>query len=120
MIVDLKEDLTRVLLNNGWTKKIISMPGEVYFTKAINPLMLIEVVVMTSNPTQFLNISVYNTTGIGKEHVMQKYSQVFSAHHIQSSALRLDSMIPMLIEDVVVKFIKRILQKNNSDEGKDY
>lgn len=48
MIVDLKEDLTRVLLNNGWTKKIISMPGEVHFTKAINPLMLIEVVI-TSN-----------------------------------------------------------------------
>lgn len=120
MIIDLEEQLTIILLNQGWTKKDISMPGEVHFTKAINPLMLIEVVVYTLNPTKFLNISVYNTIGIGKEHVMQKYSQVFSAHHIQSSALRLDSMIPMLIEDVVVKFIKRILQKNNSDEGKDY
>lgn len=119
MIIDLKEQLTIILLNQGWTKKGISMPNEVYFTKAINPLMLIEVV-MTSNPTQFLNISVYNTTGIGKEYFMQRYSQVFSAHHIQSSVLRLDSMIPMLIEDVVVKFVKRILQKNNSDEGKDY
>ena len=119
MIVDLKEDLTRVLLNNGWTKKIISMPGEVHFTKAINPLMLIDVVI-TSNKQQFLNISIYNSKGIGKEHVMQKYSQVFSAHNIQSSALRLDSMIPALIEDVVVKFIKGILQKNNNDEGKDY
>ena len=119
MIVDLKEDLTRVLLNNGWTKKIISMPGEVHFTKAINPLLLIEVVI-TSNQQQFLNISIYNSKGIGKEHIMQRYSQTFSQHHIQLSVLHLDSMIPMLIEDVVVKFIKRILQKNNSDEGKDY
>ena len=119
MIIDLEEQVTIILLNQGWTKKDISM-CEVRFTKAINPLMLIEVVIMSSNPTQFLNISAYNTTGIGKEHVMQRYSQVFSSHHIQSSALRLDSMIPMLIEDVVVKFIKIILQKNNSDEGKDY
>ena len=51
---------------------------------------------------------------------MQRYSQTFSQHHIQLSVLHLDSMIPMLIENVVVKFIKRILQKNNSDEGKDY
>lgn len=119
MIIDLEEQVTIILLNQGWTKKDISM-CEVHFTKAINPLMLIKVVIMSSNPTQFLNISVYNTTGIGKEHVIQRYSQVFSAHHIQSSALRLDSMIPMLIEDVVVKFIKIILQKNNSGEGKDY
>ena len=119
MIYDLEERLTIILLNQGWIKKDISM-CEVHFTKAINPLMLIEVAVMTSNPTQFLNISVYNTTGIGKEHVTQRYSQVFSAHHIQSSVLRLNSMIPAIIEDVVVKFIKIILQKNNSDEGKDY
>lgn len=105
----LEEQLTIILLNRGWTKKDISM-GEVHFKKAINPLMLIEVVVMTSNPTQFLKISIYNTTGIGEEHVMKRYSQVFSAHHIQSIAMRLDSTIPMLIEDVVVKFIKGILQ----------
>ena len=120
MIIDLEKQLTIILLNQGWTKKVISMPGEVHFTKAINPWMLIKVVIMTSKPTQFLNISVYNTTVIGKKYVMQRYSKVFSAQHIQSSALRLDSMIPMLIEDVVVKFIKRILQKNNSNEGKDY
>lgn len=70
MIIDLEKQLTIILLNQGWTKKDISTPGEVHFAKAINPLMLIEVVIMTSNKTQFLNISVYNTTGIGKEHVM--------------------------------------------------
>ena len=72
--------------------------------------MLIEVVV-TSNQNNFLNISIYNTTGIGKEHIIQKYSKIFSKWHIQSIAMRLDSTIPMLIEDVVVEFIKGILQK---------
>lgn len=72
--------------------------------------MLIEVVV-TSNQNNFLNISIYNTTGIGKEYIIQRDSKIFSECHIQSIAMRLDSAIPMLIEDVVVKFIKGILQK---------
>lgn len=107
---DIQEQVTIILLNQGWTKKVISMPGEVHFTKSINPFMLIEVVI-TSNKNNFLNISIYNTTGIGKEHIIQRYSQNFSKWHIQSIAMRLDSTIPMLIEDVVVKFIKGILQK---------
>lgn len=107
---DIKEQVTRILLNQGWKKKVISMPGEVHFTKSINAFMLIEVVI-TSNQNNFLNISIYNTTGIVKERIIQRYSQNFSKRHIQSIAMRLDSTIPMLIEDVVVKFIKGILQK---------
>lgn len=108
---DIKEQVTIILLNQGWTKKVISVPGEVHFTKSINAFMLIEVVV-TSNQNNFLNISIYNTTGIGKEHIIQKYSKIFSQWNIQSIAMRLDStMILMLIEDVVVEFIKGILQK---------
>lgn len=106
---DIKEQVTRILLNQGWTKKDISVPGEVHFTKSINAFMLIEVVVK-SNQDDFLNISIYNTTGVGKEHIIQRYSQIFSEWHIRFSAMRLDSTIPMLIEDVVVKFIKGILQ----------
>lgn len=106
---DIKEQVTRILLNQGWTKKDISVPGEVHFTKSINAFMLIEVVVK-SNQDDFLNISIYNTTGVGKEHIIQRYSQIFSEWHIQFSAMRLDSTIHMLIEDVVVKFIKGILQ----------
>jgi hypothetical protein len=98
------------LLNQGWTKKAISVPGEVHFTKTINNFMLIEVVI-TTNQNNFLNISIYNTTGIGKERITQRYSQNFSKLHIQSIAMCLDSTMPMLIEDVVVKFIKSILQK---------
>ena len=107
---DIKEQVTRILLNQGWTKKVISVPGEVHFTKSINAFMLIEVVI-TSNQNNFLNISIYNTAGIGKECIIQRYSQNFSKWHIHSIAMRLDSTIPMLIEDVVVKFIKGILQK---------
>lgn len=107
---DIKEQVTRILLNQGWTKKVISMPGEVHFTKSINAFMLIEVVI-TSNQNNFLNISIYNTTGIGKERIIQKYSQNFSKRHIQSFVMRLDSVIPMMIEDMVVKFIRSILQK---------
>lgn len=108
---DIKEQVTRILLNQGWTKKVISMPEEVHFTKSINAFMLIEVVI-TSNQNNFLSISIYNNTaGIGEERIIQKYSQIFSKWHINSIAMRLDSTIPMLIEDVVVKFIKGILQK---------
>ena len=106
---DIKEQVTRILLNQGWKKKVISMPGEVHFTKSINDFMLIEVVI-TSNQNNFLKISIYNTTGIGKEHIIKKYSQIFSECRIQSIAMRLDSTIPMLIEDMFVKFIKSILQ----------
>ena len=108
---DIKEQVTRILLNQGWKKKVISMPGEVHFTKSINAFMLIEVVI-TSNPIDyFLSISIYNTTGIGKERITQKYTQNFSKRHIQSFVMRLDSVIPMMIEDMVVKFIRSILQK---------
>ena len=68
--------------------------------------LILSILLKKKNQNNFLNISIYNTTGIGKEHIIQKYSQNFAKWHIQPIAMRLDSMIPMLIEDVVVKFIK--------------
>lgn len=111
---NIEEQLTRILPKRGWVKK--DVPGEVHFMKTINDFMVMEVVI-TPYQNNFLNISIYNTTGIEKEYVVQRYSQNFSKRHIQSLVMHLDSVIPMLIEDVAVKFIKSILQKNNGDES---
>lgn len=110
-VYDIAQRVTKILLDRGWSKEDISTITQIYFYKKINPCLFIQVIVNQNSKSEFLSVGIYNDTGIGRNRITQRFIKTFTSTHIKQSILNLELLLPNIIEDVFVEFIRRILQK---------
>ena len=120
----MRDRIVEIIKKQGFLRDNQEDDIEERYIKFINPYLFIEILINQLNEANFLRIIVNNKVievdpYFGVKDYSQKLAKTFSASLV-NSVMVMDVFISNMIQDVVVEFIRSILQKNNSDEGKDY